>query len=166
MFEAVDKADPNLEFSIKISYVEIYMETIRDLLEPSSINLQLREDKERGIFIDKARSIYVSSAEEMMEVIAAGAENREVRSWLCKARCCRVSACLPVDVTPEPRRFWYTPFNASSARPIAFPPAVRNGHERRVVPVALRADHHHLAAQHGAAVHQERQAVLGRSRWV
>ena len=88
MFEAVDKADPNLEFSIKISYVEIYMETIRDLLEPSSINLQLREDKERGIFIDKARSIYVSSAEEMMEVIAAGAENREVRSWLCKARFC------------------------------------------------------------------------------
>ena len=40
--------------------------------------LQLREDKERGIFIDKARSIYVSSAEEMMEVIAAGAENREL----------------------------------------------------------------------------------------
>lgn len=39
---------------------------------------QLREDKERGIFIDKARSIYVSSPEEMMEVIAAGAENREL----------------------------------------------------------------------------------------
>lgn len=41
MFDAVDKADPNLEFSIKLSYVEIYMETIRDLLEPSSINLQV-----------------------------------------------------------------------------------------------------------------------------
>jgi kinesin family protein 5 len=42
IFEGVDKADPNLEFSIKVSYVEIYMETIRDLLEPSSINLQVR----------------------------------------------------------------------------------------------------------------------------
>ena len=51
MFDAVDKADPNLEFSIKISYVEIYMETIRDLLEPSSINLQLREDKVRSRFV-------------------------------------------------------------------------------------------------------------------
>lgn len=43
LFEGVDRADPSLEFSIKVSYVEIYMETIRDLLEPSSINLQLRE---------------------------------------------------------------------------------------------------------------------------
>ncbi len=41
MFDAVDKAEANLEFSIKISYVEIYMEMIRDLLEPSSINLQV-----------------------------------------------------------------------------------------------------------------------------
>lgn len=45
LFEGVDKADPNLEFSIKVSYVEIYMETIRDLLEPSSINLQVRIPK-------------------------------------------------------------------------------------------------------------------------
>jgi len=99
LFEGVDRADPNLEFSIKVSYVEIYMETIRDLLEPSSINLQLREDKERGIFIDNARSIYVSSPEEMMEVIAAGAENRELSATGMNAGSSRSHSVLIVSIS-------------------------------------------------------------------
>jgi kinesin family member 5 len=99
LFDGVDRADPSLEFSIKVSYVEIYMETIRDLLEPSSINLQLREDKERGIFIDKARSIYVSSPEEMMEVIAAGAENRELSATGMNAGSSRSHSVLIVSIS-------------------------------------------------------------------
>ncbi len=33
--------NPNMEVTVKVSYVEIYMETIRDLLEPESINLEV-----------------------------------------------------------------------------------------------------------------------------
>ncbi len=34
-------ANPNMEVTVKVSYVEVYMEMIRDLLEPSSINLEV-----------------------------------------------------------------------------------------------------------------------------
>ena len=43
------KANPNLEVTVKVSYVEVYMETIRDLLEPTSINLQVRVDSPRAV---------------------------------------------------------------------------------------------------------------------
>lgn len=78
LFDGVRRLDPNVEVSIKVMYVEIYLETVRDLLEPSSINLEIREDKDRGVFVDKARSVFVGSPEEMMEVVTRGSENRRL----------------------------------------------------------------------------------------
>ena len=57
------------------------------------------EDKERGIFIDKARSIYVSSPDEMMEVIAAGAENRELSATGMNAGSSRSHSVLIVTIS-------------------------------------------------------------------
>lgn len=38
------KADQNNKYEIKITYVEIYNEIIRDLLVPNSAHLDLREE--------------------------------------------------------------------------------------------------------------------------
>ena len=35
----------NKEFLVRCSYIEIYNESINDLLNPNSLNLQLQEDK-------------------------------------------------------------------------------------------------------------------------
>lgn len=37
IFEAVNMADPNIEFLVKASYIEIYMEKIKDLLDRNFI---------------------------------------------------------------------------------------------------------------------------------
>lgn len=42
IFENVENADENIEFSIAVSYVEVYMERVRDLINPSKQNLQVR----------------------------------------------------------------------------------------------------------------------------
>ena len=36
---------------LRMQYVEIYNEQIKDLLEPSSANLDVREDPKRGTFV-------------------------------------------------------------------------------------------------------------------
>lgn len=41
----------HLEYRIKVSIVEIYMEKIKDLLDNDKTNLHVREDKNRGIYI-------------------------------------------------------------------------------------------------------------------
>lgn len=37
--------------SARMSYFEVYNETINDLLDPSKQNLDVREDKDQGVFI-------------------------------------------------------------------------------------------------------------------
>ena len=46
--------EENLEFHIKVSYFEIYMDKIRDLLDPSKVNLAVHEDKNKSVYVKGA----------------------------------------------------------------------------------------------------------------
>mmetsp|Transcript_45158 Transcript_45158/g.72346 ORF Transcript_45158/g.72346 Transcript_45158/m.72346 type:complete len:713 (-) Transcript_45158:2281-4419(-) len=76
IFETISRAGENMEFTVRGSYVEIYLERIRDLLDPSRQNLQVREDPSRGIYVEGMSEQYVNSLEEMMELMELGASNR------------------------------------------------------------------------------------------
>merc|ERR1712018_463763 len=47
IFNPIYGMEENLEFHIKVSYFEIYMDKIRDLLDPSKVNLAVHEDKNK-----------------------------------------------------------------------------------------------------------------------
>jgi kinesin family protein 5 len=74
------EADENVEFTFKVSYVEIYMEKIRDLLDDNRLknNLTVREDKIKGIYIAGVTEEYVTSHEELLGIMSSGAANRAV----------------------------------------------------------------------------------------
>jgi hypothetical protein len=40
------------KFMVRASYLQIYNESISDLLKPEKISLQIREDKKRGVFVE------------------------------------------------------------------------------------------------------------------
>mgnify|MGYP006194478653 CR=1 FL=1 len=75
LFEGVAEADENMEFTFKVSYVEIYLEKIRDLLDENrlKVNLTIREDKIKGIYIAGVTEEYVTSPQETLNVMNAGA---------------------------------------------------------------------------------------------
>lgn len=54
------------------------MERIRDLLNPSSMNLQIRESPEKGIYIDNVKVCYVGSPDELLQYMEEGSHNRVV----------------------------------------------------------------------------------------
>lgn len=78
IFNHIYNMDENLEFHIKVSYFEIYLDKIRDLLDVSKVNLAVHEDKNRVPFVKGATERFVSSPEEVLEVIEMGKSNRHV----------------------------------------------------------------------------------------
>ena len=123
LFEVIANADPHLEFMIKVSMCEIYLEKIRDLfdrmhacrkrewknresaetpfagaeipflficpcfalslaclslLTATKSNLAIREDVVRGVFVQDATEIYVSTEEEVLDVMKRGSRDRAV----------------------------------------------------------------------------------------
>ncbi|XP_070172767.1 kinesin heavy chain isoform X2 [Polyergus mexicanus] len=78
IFNHIYGMEENLEFHIKVSYFEIYMDKIRDLLDVSKVNLSVHEDKNRVPFVKGATERFVSSPEEVFEVIEEGKSNRHI----------------------------------------------------------------------------------------
>uniref|UniRef100_A0A8D9A8Y4 Kinesin-like protein n=1 Tax=Cacopsylla melanoneura TaxID=428564 RepID=A0A8D9A8Y4_9HEMI len=78
IFNHIYQMDENLEFIIKVSYFEIYMDKIRDLLDVSKVNLSVHEDKNRVPFVKGATERFVGKPEEVFEVIEEGKSNRHI----------------------------------------------------------------------------------------
>lgn len=78
IFNHIYAMEVNLEFHIKVSYYEIYMDKIRDLLDVSKVNLSVHEDKNRVPYVKGATERFVSSPEDVFEVIEEGKSNRHI----------------------------------------------------------------------------------------
>jgi len=99
LFEMILDCEENtLEFLVRVSYVEIYNEKIRDLLEPSNQDLRVREHREKGVYIDEASRPYVGSPEEVLQLMAQGHLNRAVTSTGMNAQSSRSHAVFMLSI--------------------------------------------------------------------
>uniref|UniRef100_A0AAQ4Q5G6 Kinesin-like protein n=1 Tax=Gasterosteus aculeatus aculeatus TaxID=481459 RepID=A0AAQ4Q5G6_GASAC len=78
IFNYIYSMDENLEFHIKVSYFEIYLDKIKDLLDVSKVNLSVHEDKNRVPYVKGCTERFVSSPEEVMDAIDEGKNSRHV----------------------------------------------------------------------------------------
>ncbi|KII69422.1 Kinesin heavy chain [Thelohanellus kitauei] len=78
IFNYIYQMDDNLEFHIKVSYFEIYLDSIRDLLDVNNKNLSVHEDKHGNPYVRGITERFVSCPEEMYEVIDEGKSNRHI----------------------------------------------------------------------------------------
>ena len=76
VFNRIENSSENIEFTVKVSMVEIYMEKIKDLLDPTKTNMMIKQDKQKGIFIHDLTERYIGSDEEVYDIMAIGNENR------------------------------------------------------------------------------------------
>jgi kinesin family member 18/19 len=72
---AAKEAAGSSKFKIGVSFLEIYNETIRDLISPSSDVIELREDP-RGVKIAGITEIAVESANDVHKLLVEGNLNR------------------------------------------------------------------------------------------
>ncbi|KAH1104254.1 hypothetical protein GYH30_037922 [Glycine max] len=72
------RRDEKIKFTCKCSFLEIYNEQILDLLDPSSNNLQIREDSKKGVYVENLMETEVTYAREVIQLLIQGAANRKV----------------------------------------------------------------------------------------
>ncbi|GMH33390.1 hypothetical protein BSKO_01224 [Bryopsis sp. KO-2023] len=72
------KTGGTVKFSCQCSIVEIYNETITDLLNPDSGNLPIRESKKDGVFIEGVSQRRIKDVAGVLVLVNEGNENRQV----------------------------------------------------------------------------------------
>ena len=65
IFNRIETASENIEFTVKIAMSEIYNERIKDLMDPSKDNLKIHEEKGKGVYIQDITEIYCSDEQEI-----------------------------------------------------------------------------------------------------
>jgi kinesin family protein 18/19 len=69
LFKAIEIYSAERDYKLKVSYIEVYNELIKDLLNGQSENLELREDAVKGICVAGVMEIMTTSTEEIMKQI-------------------------------------------------------------------------------------------------
>lgn len=101
IFEYIYCLEQNLEFHIKISYYEVYLDSIRDLLDASKQSLAVREDANRVPYVKGATERFVASPEEVMDVMNEGKLNRKVASTNMNADSSRSHSIFVITIKQE-----------------------------------------------------------------
>jgi kinesin family protein 5 len=101
IFASILASPSNIEYTVRVSYMEIYMERIRDLLMPQNDNLPVHEEKNRGVYVKGLLEVYVSSVEEVYEVLRRGGASRAVSATNMNAESSRSHSILVVTVTQK-----------------------------------------------------------------
>lgn len=102
IFEKIANGDENIEFTLSVSYMEIYMEMIRDLLttdpQPSN-SLSIQEDKTNGVHVRNLSKIYISSSKELYSVLERGSDLRVTSSTEMNMESSRSHAIFQLNLT-------------------------------------------------------------------
>ncbi|BGP12689.1 hypothetical protein JCM10213_008827 [Rhodosporidiobolus nylandii] len=103
LFDRIAAKSDEVDFSLTVSYLEIYNETIRDLLAPESGVLQLRDSQEGMPTPAGLSSKEPTCAQDVVEWITLGNNNRQVNATEANATSSRSHAVLRVMVTQKPK---------------------------------------------------------------
>ena len=80
IFDYIHADATGIEFTIKCSFLEIYKEDVRDLLNPSGKKLRVRESQTKGVWIEGLSEYFVTSVQEVIDLLKLGEKFRSVSS--------------------------------------------------------------------------------------
>lgn len=97
------KPDNNVQYGVVISMIEIYNEKVQDLFEVPTKRpkegLNVREDPKKGVFVEAAKFIEVSSYNAIQAQIDFGTANRTIGSTNMNATSSRAHTVTQLKFT-------------------------------------------------------------------
>uniref|UniRef100_A0A8C0M5W6 Kinesin family member 27 n=1 Tax=Canis lupus familiaris TaxID=9615 RepID=A0A8C0M5W6_CANLF len=92
--------NPSIDFNIKVSYIEVYKEDLKDLLEleTSMKDLHIREDEKGNTVIVGAKECQVESADEVMSLLEMGNAARHTGTTQMNEHSSRSHAIFTISI--------------------------------------------------------------------
>ncbi|KAF8946849.1 hypothetical protein BGZ47_011167 [Haplosporangium gracile] len=135
------------EFLLRVSYLEIYNESIRDLLSPEAIDLRIHEDKRRGVYVSPLKEEIVTAPSQVMRIIERGDYQRHVSSTDFNAHSSRSHSIFQIVIESRDRS------SATAGSPTARRPGSKSASAVRVSQLNLID----LAGSEKASSNEERR---------
>lgn len=104
MFERISgvQTDPNLTCTVEVSYLEIYNERVRDLLNPATKgNLRVREHPATGPYVEDLAKLAVRSFQEIENLMDEGNKARTVAATNMNETSSRSHAVFTLTLTQK-----------------------------------------------------------------
>ncbi|TPX38124.1 hypothetical protein SmJEL517_g00160 [Synchytrium microbalum] len=98
IFSHIKHAPPGVQYLVRASYLEIYNEDIRDLLNPKGDKLDIKERTDTGVYVKDLSTFVVKDVTEMDKLMSAGNKNRSVGATEMNAHSSRSHSIFTVTV--------------------------------------------------------------------
>jgi len=108
LFIEISKQSSDLMYQVSMSYMEIYNELIRDLLNPSAGFLELREDAKGGVQIAGISERVAETPQEVMYMLHKGNKERTQEPTKANKTSSRSHAVLQVNIKQRNRTRQHT----------------------------------------------------------
>lgn len=100
--ENIQSADRNIKYTVEVSYLEIYNERVRDLLNPASKgNLRVREHPSTGPYVEDLAKLAVQSFPEIENLMDEGNKARTVAATNMNETSSRSHAVFTLTLTQK-----------------------------------------------------------------
>ena len=97
IFDEMSK-DTEHKYNISISFIQIYLESIQDLLEPKNREIRIREDPEQGVYLEGVQKVKVNNISDVSRYFHLGEKNRVTESTKMNSHSSRSHAILICEI--------------------------------------------------------------------
>ncbi|GAB7366791.1 hypothetical protein MBLNU230_g0742t1 [Neophaeotheca triangularis] len=101
IFDSIMQTDQTIEFTVKVSYMEIYMEKIRDLLVPQNDNLPIHEEKGKGVYVKGLGEFYAGGVGDVYQLLERGGAARAVAATNMNQESSRSHSIFCIEVAQK-----------------------------------------------------------------
>jgi kinesin family protein 18/19 len=98
LFRSMDANSFERRFKVKLSYLEIYNENIRDLISNSNDHLEVWEDPVRGVNVAGLTEVHAENAETVVDMVRIGNRRRTCEPTMANETSSRSHAVLQISI--------------------------------------------------------------------
>ena len=100
VFGHIAKSGDDKNFLVRVSYLEIYNEDVRDLLnsKDQQVRLEVKERPDVGVYVKDLTTVNVNNADDMDKIMTVGNKNRSVGSTNMNAHSSRSHAIFTTTI--------------------------------------------------------------------